>query len=232
MATRCWFHLFVLFLGILPIVGCGSLYLPGGWDGNPPQTTPLRMSDRAEYIGGDINVSSGYNGGESNIQGKVFYSTGTGGSWWRLSGSGFLYAGSYEVRYAYDSSLRGQRLYGGPGGVADLNVSVPLGDVSVGVGATAGLLAELGPYRQIWTDRAIGLVPLVGGYLFFNTKLQNSDQIGFQVYAGFPGFFNANLQYDLGDFLLSTGAGVTFALGDHAREAGRFMLSAAYRVPR
>ncbi len=213
---------------VLLFSGCGSIYLPGGWDANLPQTTPLRMNEPREYAGAAVDVSSGYNIGESNVQGKAFYAIGTGGSWWRLSGSGFFYAGSYDVLHAVDSSLHGSQFYAGPGALADGNISLPMGDVSLGLGVFAGFIAEFGPYTGAWSDRV--LMPLGGGYAFLSTRLANQDQIGLQAQFGLPGFFAANLQYDLGDFMLSAGTGITFSLERSTREAGRVTFGAAYRV--
>jgi hypothetical protein len=210
--------------------GCTTIYLPAAWDANPPAWTALRHSDERVYAGADINSSSGYNHNESNLQSRVHCSIGNGGSVGRWSTSGFVYGGSYDVANAQDSTQNGNKGYGGFGGFFDGNLGLSFNNVSVGLGASAGLATEFGAYKHVWDDEADNfIIPMIGVYTYINVMFADSNAIGGGLHTGFPGFLSADLQASIGSYVISTSIGAVLGSGGY-RGVSRFMAGVSYRL--
>jgi hypothetical protein len=230
MTNRTYrFAAFVLIVvNAVVVAGCGPIYLPGIYDTNMPAQAPLRLEKDHTYIGGYVGYSDGFNKDESHVMGRGDITWGVGAKGLRGVLDLGLHGGSYHVTQSNDTTERGHQSYLGLAFNGDVNVGLPLGDASIGIGTNLGLAVEFGPYANVYSDRRPPFALLLGAYMFVTYEVVKDQRLGFQAHVGLPGGSSFNLQYDFGQYVLWGGVGPSFA-SDSTMVLGRFMVGGAYR---
>ena len=221
----------LLLLLLMAGSGCTRIYLPGGFDMTPTATMPASIVEPEQTVAIAANYSGGYNYNESNTSTELSYTFGDGGGWYRFAAKGFLYAGSYRIDGTY-RDISGSQAYFGIGGLGDANVAIPMGKVTLGIGATLGGMTEVGPYTRLYIDSGeVRAWPLVTGYWLLTITPNKDSQIDLQAGVGIPGALYGTASY----FYDRWGGTIGFGPGDDNDHGtvpaiGRFTLGLSYRV--
>lgn len=223
-------HLLSLLVMILPLAGCGPIYLPAIYDSSPPPSAPLVMDKPHTYAGANVQYSDGFNDNESHLMGQGYAAWGAGGRWGRGMAVGFIYGGDYHVTASENVDERGHRGYSGIGVMFDGNIAIKSDDIALGVGGNAGFATEYGSYAALWkNDKSLNIAPMVGCYAFVAGKIGKDQWAELQCHLGLPGVFSTNLQFNLGDFQIWGGVGSTRG-SSNGIGLGRFAVGVAKQL--
>lgn len=180
---------------VLTFGGCSRIYLPGGYDLGPVETTPLVTDVDRQRVALAFNRSGGYNSDEENTSTELSYAISDGGSWYRGMVRGFAYSGLYRINGTY-RDRSGLQSYVGFGLILDGNAHLSIENVSLGLGGEFGGLAEFGPYTHLITSEELShLFPLFQAYGFVEIATDEESSIGLKGALGVPGGGHLGLHY-------------------------------------
>jgi len=194
------FKTVVLFLFIF-IVGCGpvgAIYLPAIWDSAPPMSAPTEVKKESTFLSAYYNSAGGFNGGDENKFFRANFARAIGGSWYRFSGGGFAYLGSYNVQNPKElEHNKGEKPYFGIGADIDANIFLPLHIFNVGIGIYGGMAGEFGSYASFRRSKAVGGggALFISLYPFLQFNFSKSDKLSVRTSMGLPGGISMNIGY-------------------------------------
>lgn len=199
----------ILKIGILSLsifaVGCGPNYLPALWDSAPPMSAPTEVKKESTFLSAYYNSAGGFNRGDENKFFRANLVKATGGSWYKFSGGGFAYFGSYNVQNPGElQPNKGEKSYFGIGADIDVNIFLPLYFLNLGIGTYGGVAGEFGSYTSFRKNKHgkselspiyDEIVPFLSFYPFLQLNFSKSDKLSIKTGMGLPGGYFASIGY-------------------------------------
>lgn len=174
---------------IFSYLSCGPIYLPALWDSAPPVSAPTEVKKESKFLSAYFNKSGGFNKGDENRFFRANLVKAKGENWYKFSGGGFAYFGSYNVQNPLElEQNKGEKLYISIGADIDLNLFMSLRFFNLGIGTYSGFAGEFGKYTSF--RKASPIVPFISTYFLLQFNLSEKDKFSFRAGLGLPGFLN------------------------------------------